>query len=372
MADGDSLAAWLRLAYTRGVRRDDAHALLAAFGLPGNIFSAPLCALRDAVPDRVARLVAAPPPDELRALIDRANDWLSQPGNHLVTLADNAYPRALLEVADPPLLLFARGRIALLNNMALAIVGSRHATVQGSATASAFAEAVSQAGLTVVSGLAAGIDAAAHQGGLRGHASTVAVIGTGADIVYPARHRALADAIAADGCIVSEYPLGTPPIAANFPRRNRIISGLSQGVLVIEAALASGSLITARMAAEQGRDVFAIPGSIHAPLAKGCHFLIKQGAKLVDSVDDILEELPASRQVRDRCPAPAAAGAGAESAQADSCHPLLAAMGHDPVAPDDLARRMDLAIGELAGQLLALELDGRIETLPGGLVRRLA
>lgn len=216
---------------------------------------------------------------------------MEQEGNRILTLGDAAYPPALLDIPDPPLMLYAKGRIELLARSALAVAGSRNATALGRANAERFSEALSKTGLAIASGLALGIDAAAHEGGLRGAGSTIAVIGTGADIIYPTRNRGLAQRIASEGCIVSEYVLGTPAMAANFPRRNRIISSLARGVLVIEAAAQSGSLITARVAAEQGRDVFAILGSLHSPLAKGCHHLIKQGAKLVESAHDVFKEL---------------------------------------------------------------------------------
>jgi DNA processing protein len=347
--------------------------------LPENIFSSSFSALHKVVPERIAYALLAAPSDAVQALIARTLEWLRLPGNQLFTLADSAYPQALLDISDPPLLLYVKGRAELLERPAIAVVGSRNATVQGIANADRFAEILSQRGLTIISGMALGVDAAAHQGALRGAAgnpdggSTVAVIGTGADIVYPARNRALAHQIAEAGCIVSEYPLGMPGIAANFPRRNRIISGLARGVLVVEAAAQSGSLITARMAAEQGRDVFAIPGSIHSPLSKGCHQLIKQGAKLVESAQDILEELGALRAV-----AAIKAAAPAEDSQAPVAElagggnqELLAILGYDPVSFDVLAARSGSDAASLSGQLLELELAGLIEVLPGGIYRRI-
>ena len=358
---------WLRLQQTPGVGAETARKLLAAFGLPAQIFAAGYAALKSVTSEKVATALSQPASDAILAQIDRTAQWLTQDGNHLLCLIDAAYPPALLNIPDPPLLLYVKGRTALLAATTIAVVGSRNATAQGISHAEAFSLALSQAGLTISSGLAAGIDAAAHSGGLRGVGSTVAVIGTGIDIVYPARHRALAHQIAESGCLVSEYPLGMPAIAANFPRRNRIISGLARGVLVVEAAAQSGSLITARMAAEQGRDVFAIPGSIHSPLAKGCHQLIKQGAKLVESAQDILEELHlphASGITKDEL----------HQTQADSFSEdrLLQALGYDPVHIDVLAERAGYAMAELTAQLLQHELDGRLESLPGGLVRRLA
>lgn len=299
---------------------------------------------------------------DAQAQIDAALDWATKPGNRILTLADAGYPQALLDCADPPVLLYLTGRAELLNRRGLAIVGSRNPTPQGINDASAFAASLGQAGLTVVSGLALGIDAAAHRGALRTPGATIAVTGTGADRVYPARNRDLAHAIAADGAIISEFPLGTPPIAANFPRRNRLIAGLAQGCLVVEAAAKSGSLITARLAAECGREVFAIPGSIHSPLAKGCHQLLKQGAKLVECAEDILEEL--------RWPAQPAAPTqpGPKSVASEA---LLRVMGHDPCAIDTLVARSGLTPDALIAMLLQLELDGRVASLPGGLYQRL-
>lgn len=360
----DDLAPWIRLEQTPGVGTETARKLLGAFGLPGNIFSADVEALRQIVPERIAHALAAPATDAVLLQIDKTFEWASEPGNHLLTLADPAYPKSLLEINDPPILLYAKGRLELLSRRSLAVVGSRNATTQGVINAEKFSEALSQADFTIVSGQALGIDTAAHHGGLRGPGSTVAVIGTGPDIVYPARNRTLAHQIAQEGCILSEYPLGTPAISSNFPRRNRIISGLARGVLVIEAAAQSGSLITARMAAEQGRDVFAIPGSIHSPLSKGCHLLIKQGAKLVESAQDILDEIGPAHAVTKH---PACSSSFVENGS-----PLLNAMGFDPVDADTLATRCKLDVATLNAQLLPLELDGFIEMLPGGMIRRLA
>ena len=362
----DDLAAWLRLAQTDGVGPATARKLLGEFGLPENIFAASYSALAKSVPERIAKALTAPLPDETRQLIERALEWAALPENHVFTLADGDYPKSLLDIADPPLLLYVKGRAELLRAPSLAIVGSRNATAQGIRNAENFARAMSAAGLTIISGLALGIDAAAHRGGMDGASSTIAVIGTGADIVYPARNRELAHRIADNGCIVSEYPLGVPAISANFPRRNRIISGLAKGVLVIEAAAQSGSLITARMAAEQGREVFAIPGSIHSPLSKGCHQLIKQGAKLVESAQDILEELRLQ-------PAQAGALGGNIAPVADpAAQQVLDALGFDPVNADILCERTGLDAAALSGLLLTLELDGLAERLADGNYRRLA
>jgi DNA processing protein len=373
MPQTDGLAAWIRLEQTAGVGPETARKLLAVFGLPENIFSAGFSALRQIAPERIALALSSAPTAAIEAQIDKTLGWLALPDNHLLTLADAGYPAALLEIADPPLLLYVKGRRELLAAPSLAVVGSRNATTQGVVNAEKFSEVLSQAGLTIVSGMALGIDTAAHQGGLRGAGSTIAVIGTGADIVYPARNRGLAHRIAEQGCIVSEYALGMPAIASNFPRRNRIISGLARGVLVIEAAAQSGSLITARMAAEQGREVFAIPGSIHSPLSKGCHLLIKQGAKLVESALDVLEELPSFRRAGSKT---AAGNLPSAPSLADGSDPqseqLLAAIGFDPVQPDMLALHCGTDAATLNAQLLMLELNGLVERLPGGSYRQIA
>ncbi len=363
MPSEGELATWLRLALTPGIGGETQRALLSAFGLPQHIFAASASALTRTIPARqVERLLDF----DATAAIDAALSWLETPGNHILTLADASYPRRLLDTPDPPTILYAKGRIELLDRPALAIVGSRNATPQGEANAESFATALAETGLTIISGLALGIDAAAHRGGLRGKGSTIAVIGTGIDRVYPARNQALARAIAETGVIVSEFPIGTPALKENFPRRNRIISGLALGCLVVEAAERSGSLITARMAGEQGRDVFAIPGSIHSPLSKGCHRLIKQGAKLVDDVRDILAELgietdAATAPVQNTADRPVDAEAAG----------LLDCMGYDPCDLDTLSLRSGLTAERLYAILLKMELDGRIASLPGGRFQRI-
>ena len=360
-------ANWLRLMETPGVGNETARRLLKAFGLPEAIFSSSLQSLQQVVSPRIAQALLQPVSPGLQNLISKTADWLQQPQCHLLTLADSRYPPILLNIPDPPVLLYALGDLQFLSQTMIGVVGSRHATSQGLRHAHDFSAALSQAGITVSSGLAAGIDAAAHQGALTGSGSTVAVVGTGLDKVYPARHRELAHRIAEEGCIISEYPLGTSPVAANFPRRNRLISGLATGVLVVEAAAQSGSLITARMAAEQGRDVFAIPGSIHAPLSKGCHQLIRQGAKLVESAADILEDLPQlSRSDVNAQP-------GTDHRHHDSPEEAWAGLlGYDPVPLDILAQQASLSVADLQAQLLMMELSGQLEMLPGGYVRRLA
>lgn len=356
--DQPAAALWVALSLVDGLGGKGYRELLSAFGTPEQIFAAPAAALGSVVGRKIAEAIQAGPDTERLA---PTLEWLAQPGNHLVTLADSAYPRALLEIPDPPPMLYAKGRIELLNVPSLAIVGSRNATPQGEKTAEAFAHALSDAGYCVVSGLALGIDGAAHRGALAGRGSTVAAVGTGLDIVYPARHRQLAHQISEGGLLISEFPIGTPSMAQNFPRRNRLISGLSLGCLVVEAHLQSGSLITARLAAEQGREVFAIPGSIHSPVSKGCHRLIKQGAKLVETIEDILEELGAI--------APVAAGMD-EATPADE--PLLEHLGHDPVGMDALVARSGLTSETLSAMLLVLELDGKVASLPGGRYQRIS
>ena len=386
MSERESLAAWLRLSLTEGIGPQTARELLSRFGLPEHIIAAGFPALQKCAPEKIAYALSGPMPEAMQAQIERTLDWVESDGNHVLTLADEHYPKALLSIADPPPLLYAKGHIDLLSRPALAIVGSRNATVQGMQNAERFAQTLSASGLTVVSGLALGIDAAAHTGALaagtataavkasNATGSTIAITGTGLDLVYPARHHALAHRIAAEGCLLSEYPLGTPAIAANFPRRNRLISGMTMGVLVVEAAMQSGSLITARSATEQGREVFAIPGSIHSPLSKGCHLLIRQGAKLVESAQDIMEELrwqqatPPSASV---AAPPATTATMPTDADAPSAR-LLALAGHDPVSIDQLVERSGLPAAEIQAALLALEMQQHIEMLPGGRFRRLA
>ena len=369
------LADWIRLTETNGVGRVAAFNLLHAFEHPSRIFKASYLELTAHVSPKQARALLTPPSDNTQTLIQKTLDWASRSGNHIIALGATHYPHNLVHIPDPPTLLYAKGDVTLLKNTTIAVVGSRNATGQGLINAQQFAASLSQTGITISSGLALGIDAAAHLGGLEGIGKTVAVIGTGADIVYPARNRDLAHRIAQEGCIVSEYPLGTPAIAANFPRRNRLISGLAQGVLVIEAAAQSGSLITARMALEQGRDVFAIPGSIHSPLAKGCHLLIKQGAKLVETAQDILQELRPSSHHTDEVTNIDAKEIdnSINNGRAISVNTasILNAMGFEPIHPDVLIERCNIDSGELSSELLMLELEGHIEMLAGGTIRQL-
>jgi DNA processing protein len=377
------LADWIRLSLTAGVGDETARELLSHFGLPQNIFASSHTALVSAVGHKFASALLAEPDTEL---IKRTLDWAGADNHHILTLGDADYPRALLTISDPPPLLYLIGRTDLMNQPALAMVGSRSASPQGLANAEQFARTFSDAGLCIVSGMALGIDAAAHRGALAGATSTIAVIGTGADIVYPSRNRDLAHAIADRGAILSCYSLGTPAIGNNFPRRNRLISGLSRGVLVVEAALQSGSLITARFAGEQGREVFAIPGSIHSPHAKGCHRLIKQGAKLVESATDVLEELGnvgdvsaiAGASLRGRftnSPVKAAKSKSAPSAELANdpdMQTLLQHLGSGISDIDSLCELSGLTSGRVSAMLLQLELEGSVASLPGGRYQRVS
>lgn len=407
---------WLRLVATPGIGNETARLLLARFGLPETIFDQTGASLREVVGAAMADALSQPPAG-LDQLLQDTWDWLYNAehggAKAVITLADRRYPQALLAIEDPPPVLYLHGAACWLSqadssgpgpivdmeqpgepervvapttplglDRCVAIVGSRNPTPQGADNARQFAYALAQAGLTVVSGLALGIDGAAHAGALdarpgdqQPRPATVAVVGTGLDRVYPKRHLALARRIARDGLIISEYPIGTHPIAANFPRRNRIISGLSHGTLVVEAALQSGSLITARMAAEQGKEVFAVPGSIHSTQSRGCHALIRQGAKLVESAQDVLEELPSHVVAHSGAPRQSGATPGrhAVAPAPPGIDPLLLqALGHDPVGLDTLQSRTGLDTARLQAQLMSLELAGLVGRMPGGLFQRIA
>lgn len=352
--------AWVSLDLIPGLGGEGFRKLLQAYSSPAAILGSSASRLSQIVSPKVADAIAAgPDKDKLQATLK----WMSQESNHLLTLADEDYPRSLLEIADPPPLLYLKGRRELLDKPGIAIVGSRNATPGGVQIAEAFAQNLSHAGLLIISGMALGIDGAAHRGGLSGIASSIAVVGTGLDLIYPARNKPLAQTLASKGLIISEFSLGTPALARNFPRRNRIISGLSKGVLVVEAALSSGSLITARQAAEQGREVFAIPGSIHSPFSKGCHQLIKQGAKLVDDASDILEEL--------NWPAAIHHPPQTYDISHDGNDPVLLAMGYDPVSVDILAERTQLAADAIMVRLTEGEIAGLVASLPGGRYQRI-
>ena len=348
-ANRDDLTAWLRLTLVPGIAPRAQQELLRAFGTPHDLLRASVGDVRRIVGEEVATAFAK---GASRVLVERTCAWLEGDGRHLIALGDADYPAQLMEIDDAPTVFYALGDVAVLRRPAIAVVGSRNATTQGICDAEEFSRALSKAGLTIVSGLAHGIDAAAHRGGLAERGSTVAVMGTGPDRVYPRANHALALEIARKGCLISEFPLGMGPVAGNFPRRNRLISGLARAVLVVQAAEESGSLITARLAAQQGRDVFAIPGSIHSPLSKGCHRLIREGAKLVDDVDHVLEELGFAPARLKRAAAPS--------------HPMLRAMGFDPLTIDEIIARTGQAAPTVAAQLCGLEIDGLVQSLPGG------
>jgi len=364
----EELRAWLRLSLEPGLNAASAVTLLAALGQPEAIYRAPAQTLARHVPAALARQMAQPPGQQLAASVDAAERWADAPDHHVLTLADRDYPAMLLSIADPPPLLYVRGNPQALSRASVAIVGARNATAGGAANARAFGRHLAGSGWCIVSGLARGIDVASHLGALDAEVpgsdggGTVAVFGTGIDRIYPSAHQALAERIARHGALVTEFPLGTPPLPHHFPRRNRLVAGLARGVLVVEAARQSGSLSTARLANETGREVFAIPGSIHSPLSRGCHALIRQGAKLVETAQDIVDELGELPRAAVASASTPAATASEQSTRPES-DPLLAALGYDP--------RTDLDDATLQSRLLELELDGLIERLPGERYQRI-
>ena len=353
--------AWAELAHKR-VSQRTLVALLRQFGDPRAILDASVAELSRAVPPPAAASITSAVP---AAALDATRRWLDDAAHHLIAWDDADYPRALLEIGHAPPVLFYIGARSRLNHRSLAIVGSRHATPQGRTNAREFANALAKADVTIVSGLALGVDAAAHEGALETEASTIAVIGTGPDRVYPARNRDLARRIAMHGGILSEFVPGTAPRPEHFPRRNRLISGLARGVLVVEATLSSGSLITARWAGEQGRDVFAIPGSIHSPFARGCHKLIREGAKLVETAQDVLSELGMA-------PPPTHDDAIRSEPRSSHNASVLDAMGFDPVSVDVMVARMGSSVDAVTAALVQLELDDVVDALPGGQWQRRA
>ena len=384
--DKKELQDWLRLSLTPGVGSVGARKLLTRLGSPAAVFAAPVAETQQCVSlAQAAQLRHVP--DGFAQALETTWAWLNTTSAHtahaLLAWGDPRYPEGLLQTADPPLLLYVLGPRAWLEQghplvdwqRSLAIVGSRNPTPQGQEHARQFAQHLAGQGWSIVSGMALGIDAAAHEGALaagRAGIATVAVVGTGLDRVYPRQHKQLAHEIARHGLVISELPLGTAPISANFPKRNRLISGLSRGTLVVEAALASGSLITARTAVEQGREVFAIPGSVHAPQARGCHALIRQGAKLVESAQDILEEFPDMGALLPAMAPAEAAAIAVTPVPGRLLHPLLQALGHDPASLDVLGARTGWDTAQLQAQLMELELDGWLVRLPGGLYQRTA
>jgi len=363
---------WLRMHEIQGLDRQTTYQLLKAFGSAEAIFAASHANLRKVVSDDIANQIKA---ETVSDQIKITLEWLAEPNNHLITLADEDYPRLLLETPDPPPILFAKGQLSCLQQPSIAIVGSRNPTAQGEKNAHDFAMLLAEFGFTIVSGLAIGIDAAAHRGALASNGKTIAVVGTGLDIVYPAKHRELAHEIIKQGLLISEFSLGTPSLPQNFVQRNRVISGLSMGCLVVEASLQSGSLITAKFATEQDRDVFAIPGSIHSPQSKGCHQLIKQGAKLVDAVQDIVHELKSEHFVSlaaiplKKNFIPAKNTSPEEIPHADKA--LLDLMSFEPVTVEYLLQHSGLTSDTLSSILISLELDNKIASMPGGRYQRI-
>jgi DNA processing protein len=367
----NDLKLWLSLNQIHGLGNAGICQLLAKFGSPEAIFSASINQLREIVDIEIAQKINQGVDDEA---IEPTLKWLEKDNAHVVTLADTTYPKQLLEISNPPAVLYAIGNLHWLNHPSIAMVGSRSATPQGEKNAEDFAESLCEQGLCVVSGMALGIDGAAHRGALKANGATIAVVGTGLDIVYPARHRDLAHKIAERGLIISEFPLGTPSKAQNFPRRNRVISGLSLGCLVVEANIDSGSLITARLATEQGREVFAIPGSIHSPVAKGCHQLIKQGAKLVETTQDVLEELKnmlPENTTPTHSPYGLMVKLNSDAAAPLEANAVLACMGFDPINFESLRTLSGLTTEALSSMLMVLELESKITTLAGGKYQRL-
>ena len=366
----NDLKLWLALNQMPGLGNAGICQLLAKFGSPDGIFSASISQLREIVADEIARKINRGVDIEA---ITPTLDWLKKDNAHIVTLADSAYPKQLLEISNPPAVLYALGNLHWLNHPSIAMVGSRSATPQGEKNAEDFAMSLCNHGLCVVSGMALGIDGAAHRGALKAsgqaNGATIAVVGTGLDIVYPARHRDLAHKIAERGLIISEFPLGTPSKAQNFPRRNRLISGLSLGCLVVEANIDSGSLITARLSVEQGREVFAIPGSIHSPVSKGCHQLIKQGAKLVETTQDILEEL--KNLLPSNSPSGLTDYLNSEGSAPSDANTVLACMGFDAINFETLLTLTGLTTEALSSMLMVLELEGKVTVLAGGKYQRL-
>lgn len=369
-ADLDELSLWIALSQTPGLGNAALCQLLTKYGSPEAIYNASIKQLREIVEEDVARKISLGL--NVEAIAPTLN-WLQKDNVHIVTLADSEYPQKLLEINNPPAVLYAIGHLRWLNHPSLAMVGSRSATPQGEKNAEDFAESLCNQGLCIVSGMALGIDGAAHRGALKANGATIAVVGTGLDIVYPARHRDLAHKIAERGLIISEFPLGTPSKAQNFPRRNRLISGLSLGCLVVEANIDSGSLITARLATEQGREVFAIPGSIHSPVAKGCHRLIKQGAKLVENTQDILEEIKQLLPATTSAYSPTGLIGNIEKNQDTALegNTVLELMGFDAINFDTLQRLTALTTEALSAMLMLLELDGKITVLQGSKYQRL-
>lgn len=360
---------WLRLSLIPGLGSLRVQSLLRQFETPEHILSASLKELSQGIPEKVAQaIVRGQRSSTIEKQINAAKSWLdASEAHHILCPNDSNYPPQLKQLPDPPSILYVIGNPSLLSGPQVSIVGSRRPTPQGRRMAIEIAEQLARSGFIITSGLAMGIDGAAHQGALSCYGNTIAVLGTGVDQVYPRSHRTIYTSIIDQGALVSEYPIGTAPHPSNFPRRNRIISGLSLGLLVVEAALESGSLISARLAAEQGREVFAMPGSVINPMAKGCHKLIREGAILVETVEDILIELrPCIQQILLE-PAPQSMPE-LENLSAVQ-NRILAKMGFDVISLDILCSLCALPYSELSVHLTELELSGIIESVPGGYIR---
>ncbi|MFT0849416.1 DNA-processing protein DprA [Achromobacter sp. F4_2707] len=401
----EELVGWLRLSAEPGLSRAVIRHLLKELGLPQHILSASAAALSRHLPQDIVARLQAPASPEVQAVIDTALRLLAQPDHYLITLADAAYPTALFDTGDPPVLLYVRGKPELLHQPAMAIVGARNATEGGKDNARAFARHLAGRGWSVISGLARGIDAAAHEGALQAGPTaggTIAVLASGLDVIYPRQHGKLTEDIAAHGALVTEYPPGTPAQPFRFPDRNRLVAGLARGILVVEAAVQSGSLLTARLAGEYGREVFAIPGSIHAPLSRGCHALIRQGAKLVEQGSDIEEELlrtgpvpqavgqaqaPTFTSYENRPPHAAqpftnTTGNVQSTPPSQGRRPtsrilkdptvgrVLSALGYDPADADQLCRRSGLEFSRIAAILTELELNDIVQRMDDGRYQR--
>ncbi len=363
--DQDRIAAWLSLRHTPNLPARAVLRLLRYFGRPRAILTASAQDLAAAVGEEGPALRRRLDRPDQRA-IERDVEWLRRDCGHVVTWADPHYPALLRQIDDPPMVLYVRGQPDRLGAAQIAVVGSRNPSPAGRETAFELAHALAGCGITVTSGLALGIDAAAHRGALEGDGVTIGIAATGLDRVYPDSHRELAEQIVSRGAIVSEFPVGTAPRKAHFPQRNRLISGISLGTLVVEATVRSGSLITARFAAEQGREVYAVPGPIRSPLSRGCHALLRQGAKLVETAEDVIEELVGFAGTA----SPAAAAEPVSRVQREYTR-LLDAMGFEPATADDIVRRSGLTAGAVCSILLNMELEGVVATCPGGKYLRL-
>ncbi|WP_434777036.1 DNA-processing protein DprA [Neisseria sp. Ec49-e6-T10] len=358
----DILYNWLMLALTPSIGPVSFLKLLKKFGSIEQIMDANVSELQTAVhlsqANAIKQKIAQP-------AVELSLEWANTPNCHIITLLHDNYPSTISQYTTAPPILFARGDISLLSTPMISIVGSRHPSAQGIQNAKIFAKSLSQSGLTVVSGLAAGIDTAAHEGALLGTGATIGVLGTGIDRIYPANNKELAHQMCHHGLLISEFALGTKPLASNFPRRNRLIAALGEATVVVEATIDSGSLITAQLALEMNKEVMAIPGSIHNPQSKGCHKLIKEGAKLVETLDDILEDLPNFSNLNQNTQNLVS------SATLSNHNDLLVTMGFDPVHPDILAQKLNLEPTVIFEQLLLLEIEGLVQTMPGGRYQRL-